>query len=432
MAFPRFRPVRGIARLRPYRRTAVRTEAIALSARTYPPLVMRGKRPLMAGIAVGSFCMTRRCSGLKRLLILTAIFAHWLVVLPGAHAHDDYDASPARSHHRRTSIEDHHRHARDHWNENIAKPIEDFANDVSSTFKDLFKDKDSSSPSPVTGVDERCPWIGQGDVGAARANPLTKALIESTRMSHPFGPGARDERFEVQAEAPANGGGSEENGGRKFGWKDAVILAATVKIDQSAAGTWLPKPVLNISDVDEAIVFIAWYPDSFCCGAYHEAALLLKVTVDGRRALHCPWMLVDSDTSMIAGREILGFPKKMGEFTFEVKPPSPSDTVSDNGVGTEPMDVAAKEFDPVKSFEPGSRVTASVSRNGATVMSISGVVGALEPTDPSSGDVRTIMPRQRNVFLNAQTSHPLVSLFWLFWLFWLLTSCFSPYNTAPG
>ena len=54
---------------------------------------------------------------------------------------------------------------------------------------------------------------------------------------------------------------------------------------------------------------------------------------------------------------------------------------------------------------------ASVSRNGATVMSISGVVGALEPTDPSSGEVRTIMPRQRNVFLNAQTSHPLVSPF---------------------
>ena len=362
----------------------------------------------MAGIAVGSFCMTRRCSGLKRLLILTAIFAHWLVVLPGAHAHDDYDASPARSHHRRTSIEDHHRHARDHWNENIAKPIEDFANDVADLFKD---NKDSSSPSPVTGVDERCPWIGQGVVGAARANPLTKALIESTRMSHPFGPGARDERFEVQAEAADNGGGSEKNVGRKFGWKDAVILAATVKIDPAAADTWLPKPVLNISDVDEAIVFIAWYPDSFCCGAYHEAALLLKVTVDGRRALHCPWMLVDSDTSMIAGREILGFPKKMGEFTFEVKPPSPSDTVSDNGVGTEPIDVAAKDFDPVKSFEPGSRVTASVSRKGATLMSISGVVGALEPTDPSSGEVRTIMPRQRNVFLNAQTSHPLVGLF---------------------
>ena len=37
LAFPRFRPVRGIARLRPYRRTAVRTEAIASSARTCPP-----------------------------------------------------------------------------------------------------------------------------------------------------------------------------------------------------------------------------------------------------------------------------------------------------------------------------------------------------------------------------------------------------------
>ena len=77
---------------------------------------------------------------------------------------------------------------------------------------------------------------------------------------------------------------SEENKDEKFGWENAVVLAATVKIDRAAADAWLPKPVLNISDVDEAILFVAWYPDSFCCGAYHEAALLLKVAVTAASA----------------------------------------------------------------------------------------------------------------------------------------------------
>ena len=237
-------------------------------------------------------------------------------------------------------------------------------------------------------------------MGAARANPLTKALIERTRMSHPFGPGARDEAFKVA---------SEENKDKKFGWENAVVLAATVKIDRAAADAWLPKPALNISDVDEAILFVAWYRDSFCCGAYHEAALLLKVTVDGRRALHCPWMLVDSDVALIAGREILGFPKKMGEFEFEVTPPGIEPTTASNGptdtAGTAPdvsgEDVSGKDFDPDVSLSPGARITARVSRNGAEILAISGVV--LGRTTPGS----TIMPRSRNVVLNAQTSHPL-------------------------
>ena len=359
---------------------------------------MRGERPLFAGVALGALWLTRRCSGLKRLLICAAVLGPWLFALPLARAHDtDYDAyRPARSHHRR--VEDHHRDVKDAWNEHIVAPFEDFANDVAELFTPNEETPERGEIINPTPVEERCPWITEGVVGAARANPLTKALVERTRMSHPFGPGARDEAFKVV---------SEENKDKKFGWENAVVLAATVKIDRAAADTWLPKPALNISDVDEAILFVAWYPDSFCCGAYHEAALLLKVVVDGRRALHCPWMLVDSDVALIAGREILGFPKKMGEFEFEVTPPGgpsaasngPTDTA---GTAPEPAEeVSGKDFDPDASLSPGARITARVSRNGAEILAISGVVS----TRATPGS--TIMPRSRNVVLNAQTSHPL-------------------------
>ena len=361
---------------------------------------MRGERPLCAGVAIGTLWLTRRCSGLKRLLICAAVLGPWLFALPVARAHDtDYDAyRPARSHHQR--VEDHHRDVKDAWNEHIVAPFEDFANDVAELFTPNEETPERGETINPTPVEERCPWITDGVVGAARANPLTKALIERTRMSHPFGPGARDEAFKVA---------SEENKDEKFGWENAVVLAATVKIDRAAADAWLPKPVLNISDVDEAILFVAWYPDSFCCGAYHEAALLLKVTVDGRRALHCPWMLVDSDVALIAGREILGFPKKMGEFEFEVTPPGIEPTTASNGptdtAGTAPdvsgEDVSGKDFDPDVSLSPGARITARVSRNGAEILAMSGVVSGR--TTPGS----TIMPRSRNVVLNAQTSYPL-------------------------
>lgn len=337
------------------------------------------------------------------MLICAAVLGPWLFALPLARAHDtDYDAyRPARSHHRR--IEDHHRDVKDAWNEHVVAPFEDFADDVAALFTPNEETPERGEIINPTPVEERCPWITEGVVGAARANPLTKALVERTRMSHPFGPGARDEPFKVVSEDDK---GTSE--GKKFGWRDAVVLAATVKIDRAAADAWLPKPVLNVSDVDEAILFVAWYRDSFCCGSYHEAALLLKVVVDGRRALHCPWMLVDSDVALIAGREILGFPKKMGEFEFEVTPPTVPVSPASNGptdtAGTGPekaLEVSGKDFDPEASLSPGARITARVSRNGAEILAISGVVS--RRATPGS----TIMPRSRNVVLNAQTSHPL-------------------------
>ena len=99
----------------------------------------------------------------------------------------------------------------------------------------------------------------------------------------------------------------------------------------------------------------------------------------------------------------------MGEFEFEVTPPGIEPTTASNGptdtAGTAPdvsgEDVSGKDFDPDVSLSPGARITARVSRNGAEILAMSGVVSGR--TTPGS----TIMPRSRNVVLNAQTSYPL-------------------------
>ncbi len=61
-------------------------------------------------------------------------------------------------------------------------------------------------------------------------------------------------------------------------------------------------------------MFVADYPPTSFGPSYREAAILLHTTdAAGRAAAHCPFMLVDDDASLIMGRELLGFPKKLGE-----------------------------------------------------------------------------------------------------------------------
>ena len=77
----------------------------------------------------------------------------------------------------------------------------------------------------------------------------------------------------------------------------------------------------------------------------------------GKRAYHCPWMLVDSDRSMIAGREILGFPKKLGAFSFAV------DGVELSAAASEDDDAANATRRFRYPFRAGATV-AAVSRGG--------------------------------------------------------------------
>ncbi len=114
-------------------------------------------------------------------------------------------------------------------------------------------------------------------------------------------------------------------------WNDARFLAADIEVDARAANRWLPFG-LCATKPGRATFFIADYPRTSFGSVYREAAVLLHVRLGLWRGLFCPWMVVDDDTALILGRELLGFPKKMAGFTFSATDSEVSASVERRGV----------------------------------------------------------------------------------------------------
>lgn len=58
------------------------------------------------------------------------------------------------------------------------------------------------------------------------------------------------------------------------------------------------------------------YPDT-TIGPYREAIVLVGCSWQGTFGLYCPFIYVDSDAALAAGREIWGFPKKIADIDLE-------------------------------------------------------------------------------------------------------------------
>jgi acetoacetate decarboxylase len=101
-------------------------------------------------------------------------------------------------------------------------------------------------------------------------------------------------------------------------YRDAHYLSAEMEVDPRAAAPWLPKS-LKLGNPPRASVFTAWFPINTFGSNYREAGVFLHVEHLGRPAIFCPWMIVDDDVALILGRELLGYPKKLGEITFEIQ-----------------------------------------------------------------------------------------------------------------
>jgi acetoacetate decarboxylase len=99
-------------------------------------------------------------------------------------------------------------------------------------------------------------------------------------------------------------------------YRDAHYLVAEVEIDPAAARRWVPWPLRPVVPT-LATIFTAFFPDSSFGSVYREAGVFLHVEHHGTRAIHCPWMIVDDDVALIVGRELLGYPKKLGEISWQ-------------------------------------------------------------------------------------------------------------------
>lgn len=102
-----------------------------------------------------------------------------------------------------------------------------------------------------------------------------------------------------------------------FVYRNAHYLVADMELDAAAARKWVPAP-LRLASPALASIFTAYFPETTFGSVYCEAGLFLHVEHRGTRAVFSPWMLVDDDVALILGRELLGYPKKLGEISFRI------------------------------------------------------------------------------------------------------------------
>jgi acetoacetate decarboxylase len=99
-------------------------------------------------------------------------------------------------------------------------------------------------------------------------------------------------------------------------YRDAFYLVAELELDPAEAARWIPRP-LRLAAPARATVFTGYFPTNTFGSVYREAGVFVDVVHRGTRAIYSPWMLVDDDVALILGRELLGYPKKFGELTWE-------------------------------------------------------------------------------------------------------------------
>jgi acetoacetate decarboxylase len=155
-------------------------------------------------------------------------------------------------------------------------------------------------------------------------------------------------------------------------YEDAHYLVAEMSVDPVLAKRWVPSP-LRLAAPARATLFTAWFPHNTFGSVYSEAGLLLHVEHLGRPAVFSPWMIVDDDVALITGRELLGYPKKLGEIDFRLD---------------------------------GSTVTAVASRRGAELIRMKGTLHEELATAPP-----IIGQAHRNVRASMGVSFPKVVAF---------------------
>lgn len=99
-------------------------------------------------------------------------------------------------------------------------------------------------------------------------------------------------------------------------YRDIEIMMFTYITDSKAALKILPSP-LELPDAAIAEVIFARYPFSDV-GAYNEVAQTLFCTHNGEPVGYSTRLHVTNPMAMVAGREIGGFGKRMGQIGFEL------------------------------------------------------------------------------------------------------------------
>ena len=93
------------------------------------------------------------------------------------------------------------------------------------------------------------------------------------------------------------------------------ILTVVDRADRAAADALIPAPLELTGDL--CVVQVYRMHDAEWFGVYCESAFQLPVRLpDGRAAVYSPFLVLESDGAVAAGRELYGQPKKAGQVTL--------------------------------------------------------------------------------------------------------------------
>ena len=98
--------------------------------------------------------------------------------------------------------------------------------------------------------------------------------------------------------------------------RNVRVMLFTIDVTADALRDWLP-PGLKPGPRPRAHFWIGDYDPHACGVAYREAAIMVEAQRHGRMVAHCPWAVVDDEAPLIWGRDMMGYPKKMGTIDIE-------------------------------------------------------------------------------------------------------------------
>ena len=109
------------------------------------------------------------------------------------------------------------------------------------------------------------------------------------------------------------------------------ILTVVYRTARDAAGSLVPQPLELGSDL--CVLHVYHMHDAEWFGDYCESAWQLPVILpDGTPAVYSPFLVLESDGAVAAGREAYGQPKKAGHVSLEGRGDLLVGTVARNGI----------------------------------------------------------------------------------------------------
>lgn len=101
-----------------------------------------------------------------------------------------------------------------------------------------------------------------------------------------------------------------------FDYKAFSKVSVFCRVDQAAIRAVLPTEFEPRGDVIE--FFIMDVPNGGSLGTYAEGGVVVPMSYQGRPGGHVLYEIVTNDDSMAVGREVWGYPKKLGEVDWNV------------------------------------------------------------------------------------------------------------------